>query len=380
MRGGKGREGLALALLFLLLACNRVKPLVAVTAPAAIAGDAQMRRGGTNAWVRVWPETILYAGDSLYANDSTEITFLDGTTLRLSPGVRIDITRYDPDEETLAFETEMASYEARAASASIQIAEAGARVRTESGQVAVSVGNETQIISRGQTRDVGAGIPLSEIMAAAPSPTTAPPPTAAATESPTPAHSPEFIVSAPLINAAPSPTVTPGPPTATPRAPVATPTRRPGFSVRVNCGGGDYTDTRGLRWSADREYLAGQWGYTGGKVYTSGNGIANTQDDLLYQSERWGDFFYLFDIPNDRYRVTLHFAELYRDDPKVRQFGVRIEGHWVLSHLDLIAIAGRDVAHHASFEVDLADGQLGLEFERQLDHPKVNAIEIAAIR
>ena len=374
MRGRRRHKGLALLLLLLLLACGRSKPLVAVTAPSAIVGNAQMRRGGTTVWVRVWPETILFVGDSLTAVDTTQIVFLDGTSLRLSPRARIAITRFDQEGDTLAFETEMASFEAQAASAHIQIAEAWARVRTESGQVIISMGGETQVVHQGQIVGIGENVPADEVAGAQPFPTFAP------ARPTTPVPTPQFVVSAPLINAAPSPTVTPRSPTEAPRVLVATPTRRPAFVVRVNCGGSAYTDSHGLQWSADRQYVAGQWGYTGGKIYTSGNAIGNTEDDMLYQSERWGDFFYLFDIPNGRYRVTLHFAELYRDVPQIRQFGVRLEGHWVLSNLDLAATVGRDMAHDESFEIDLADGQLGIEFEKQLDHPKVNAMEIEAIR
>jgi hypothetical protein len=153
----------------------------------------------------------------------------------------------------------------------------------------------------------------------------------------------------------------------------------PPLIIRVNCGGVQVRDAHGRLWAGDKPYTEGSWGYVGGKVYTTGNEIADTANDIIYQSERWGDFFYLFDVPNGRYRVTLLFAEIYRDNPEVRQFGVRLEGQWKLSELDLVALVGRDTAHVEELTIDLADGQLGIEFEKQLDNPKVNGIIVQRI-
>ncbi|MBI3971118.1 MAG: hypothetical protein HY332_07490, partial [Chloroflexi bacterium] len=74
--------------------------------------------------------------------------------------------------------------------------------------------------------------------------------------------------------------------------------------VRINAGGGAYTGSTGLPWSADT-------GFTGGSTYANGNAIANTTDPTLYQSERYGTVSYAFNLPNGTYTVTLKFAEIF---------------------------------------------------------------------
>jgi Malectin domain len=85
---------------------------------------------------------------------------------------------------------------------------------------------------------------------------------------------------------------------------VAPPTFAP---IRINCGGSSYLDSKGQWWSAD-DY------FQGGDTYSDASrDIAGTVDDVLYQSERFGDFAYAIPIPQDKqgnYDVVLHFAEI----------------------------------------------------------------------
>src|SRR4051812_40683355 len=59
--------------------------------------------------------------------------------------------------------------------------------------------------------------------------------------------------------------------------------------IRINAGGSQYQGTDGV-WSADT-------GYTGGKTHSTSHKIAGTQDDAIYQSERWGMTAYRFAVP-----------------------------------------------------------------------------------
>jgi len=75
-----------------------------------------------------------------------------------------------------------------------------------------------------------------------------------------------------------------------------------------------YTDGAGHVWQPDRAYSPGSWGWEGnGAVYTTTTAIAATDDDVLYQSERWwiGRGSYRVDLPNGDYKVWLHLAEIY---------------------------------------------------------------------
>ena len=49
--------------------------------------------------------------------------------------------------------------------------------------------------------------------------------------------------------------------------------------------------------------------FSGGSTYSRTTPISGTNDDVLYQSERYGNFAYNVPLPNGHYVVTLHFAE-----------------------------------------------------------------------
>lgn len=74
------------------------------------------------------------------------------------------------------------------------------------------------------------------------------------------------------------------------------------------------------------------------------SGVAYAAPQLVYQSERWGDFSYALPhlMPNRPYTVRLHFAEI---SPSVlttnnRRFDVAINGTQVLANFDVVAAAG----------------------------------------
>ncbi len=79
--------------------------------------------------------------------------------------------------------------------------------------------------------------------------------------------------------------------------------------VALNAGGAAYQSGEGIQYLADASS-----GYvSGGTAYTTTNAIANTEDDVLYQSERYGNFTYAIPLPNGFYNVVLKFAEIYQD-------------------------------------------------------------------
>ena len=152
------------------------------------------------------------------------------------------------------------------------------------------------------------------------------------------------------------------------------------YAQRLVAGGGGYTDAGGNFWSADRAYSPGSWGYVGGNSYRTTDPIGNTQDDPLYQAERYGNFSYQFDVPDGRYDVTLHFAEIFFSAPAgQRRFDVSIEGALVLDNYDVYAVAGHDVAVAVTFpDILVTDGQLTIDFTTITGNAKVSAIDIQA--
>lgn len=153
-------------------------------------------------------------------------------------------------------------------------------------------------------------------------------------------------------------------------------------AIRVNAGGSVYTDGSNNLWAADQPYKVGgwgYWGYWGGKASKTSDPIANTVDDPLYQSERYGLKGYRFDLGNGRYQVKLLFAEISLTKAGRRVFDVYLEGARVLARYDIYAQVGHDVATSQSFTVDVKDWQLNLNFISLVGLPKVSAIEVVPL-
>lgn len=184
-----------------------------------------------------------------------------------------------------------------------------------------------------------------------------------------------------LPNLCGSSTCTPPPTSTSTFTPTNTPTINPCASslIRVNCGGGSAVDSQGRTWSADQAYTVGSWGYMGGANENPvSNPIANTQDDILYQSGRWGsNLEYRFTLNNGSYRVRLMWAEIYWSSSGQRRFNVFIEGNQVLSNFDIIESAGGNfTAYERTFDITVNDGILNITTTNVIDSPKFSAIEI----
>ncbi|MDZ5812791.1 malectin domain-containing carbohydrate-binding protein, partial [Halorubrum sp. AD140] len=156
-----------------------------------------------------------------------------------------------------------------------------------------------------------------------------------------------------------------------------------GFAV--NAGGDAYTAADGTEFQADDSF-------DGGETFTSGNGgtpsepaIANTDDDELYHTERYGDFGYDVPLVDGEYEVTLHFAELYHGVANDggegdRLFDVSIEGQQVLDEYDIYAEAGGEhAAIQETFTTEVDDGELNVDFETVENNAKVSAVEVEPV-
>ncbi len=140
--------------------------------------------------------------------------------------------------------------------------------------------------------------------------------------------------------------------------------------IRINCGGGSYVDTAGNLWSADINF-------TGGATYSTSTPIAGTDDDPLYQSERYGNNFgYQIPVADGTYIVTLHFAEIYFQQGGKRIFDVDAEGSLVLDDTDLAATVGGYAALTSSVELEVTDGTIDLQLMGELQNAKLSAIEV----
>ena len=157
---------------------------------------------------------------------------------------------------------------------------------------------------------------------------------------------------------------------------------RPGSinTYRINAGGPAVTNSIGS-FSEDQLYFP-----TPGEIYVVTDPIAGTTDDAIYQTERYsttdyGSFSYDLPVPNGKYKVILHFAEIYWTNPAQRRFDVSIENKKVLDDYDMVERAGPLTAIVEKFAVTVTDGWLDINFssalnEGGLDRPKVSAIEV----
>ena len=163
---------------------------------------------------------------------------------------------------------------------------------------------------------------------------------------------------------------------------------QPTALVRVNAGGAQYTDGDGNVWEAD----AANTYFSGGKTFSNNTAISGTEDDALYQTERYGgegNATFSYNIPvsgsDGPYTVDLLFAEIFQGVQNNnggagdRVFDVEIEGNLVLNDYDIFADVGPATAVVKTF-AGLGDangnGTLDIVFDASVDNAKVSAIAV----
>jgi Malectin domain len=146
-------------------------------------------------------------------------------------------------------------------------------------------------------------------------------------------------------------------------------------AIRVNCGGGGYTDSSGRVWQADT-------GYNTGTASTNTASTTGTSDPALSRSNRFNrdsiPMIYAFAVANGNYRVNLLFAENSTAVQSVggRVFNVQLNNQPVLQNFDIFATVGANAAVVESFNTSLSNGKMAIQFDRVVENPKINAIEI----
>jgi malectin (di-glucose binding ER protein) len=146
-----------------------------------------------------------------------------------------------------------------------------------------------------------------------------------------------------------------------------------GDIAATNAGGAAFTAAGGTPYSADRDF-------SGGKIAKVTAAIANTTDDALYQSERYGNFSYAVPVADGTYDVTLQFAETYWNAAGKRVFDVTAEGKLILDNLDIFSAAGgKNKAYDVTVPVTVSDGALNLNFTTVKDNAKISAIRIESL-
>lgn len=141
-----------------------------------------------------------------------------------------------------------------------------------------------------------------------------------------------------------------------------------------------FTDRGGNRWDCDR-YVSG-----GSSVTYPRRFVARTNDSLLFQNGRAGDFYYTIPLKPGTYELHLFFAEMTYGPgtpagggENSRTFLIKLNGQVLLDNFDVLADAnGPAVADERIFR-DVhpdSDGRVHLQFFRELGDPILSAVEI----
>jgi hypothetical protein len=150
----------------------------------------------------------------------------------------------------------------------------------------------------------------------------------------------------------------------------------PSSTVRINAGGPSYTSGSGTTWSADM-------GYNAGASATTTTTVTGTTDPTLFKTERYSTstttpLTYTVTVPNGNYLVRLHFAETYpaTQVTGARVFDVDIQSARAFEDVDIFARAGANKALVLEKPTTVTNGQIKISLIRQIQNPKINAIEI----
>jgi hypothetical protein len=150
--------------------------------------------------------------------------------------------------------------------------------------------------------------------------------------------------------------------------------------VSINCGGGRpgffrFGDTT-TGFSADQDFKGGNTASSRDEIDLSATNSAPAE---VYQTERWGDCFYIIPVGEEGTRtVRLHFVEV-RFGPGERKFNVDINGQRVLADFDIAAVAGKNrplIKDFDGINPD-PDGNIVITFSRgSANEPKICGIQV----
>ncbi|SDL61792.1 Por secretion system C-terminal sorting domain-containing protein [Catalinimonas alkaloidigena] len=140
--------------------------------------------------------------------------------------------------------------------------------------------------------------------------------------------------------------------------------------IAINAGGGQYTDSKGVTYMADKYYGRGS------TVNYSSLSIGNTSDDKLYQTQRIGWFTYSIPVKNGSYKLTIKTAELKYKSNGQRRFDVHVEGKELFQDVDLHKLGGYANAVDLEKTVEVKDGVMNVTFDIDYRECRVSALVI----
>jgi hypothetical protein len=149
--------------------------------------------------------------------------------------------------------------------------------------------------------------------------------------------------------------------------------------IRILARDSGYTDRNTVSWSSDRYF------HSGVQVQRH-DPVAGTDDETLYQNERFGNFSYTIPVAqNSRYTVTMKFCESWFGPGRPagggageRLFDISFNGRILLGNFDVFREAGSLRALDKTFKglEPNAQGKLIFSFVPRRQYAMVDAIEV----
>jgi hypothetical protein len=124
----------------------------------------------------------------------------------------------------------------------------------------------------------------------------------------------------------------------------------------INCGGYPYTDKAGISYSSDKFY-------DGGKTsdYGMNYDISNTDDMIIYQTERWSSETITYSLPlkgDGIYTLILKFSEVYFIRANEKVFDIALGKKTVVKNLDIYEKVGKGNAYDEYVEFILKNNKI----------------------
>nr|WP_294894378.1 glycoside hydrolase family 2 TIM barrel-domain containing protein [uncultured Pedobacter sp.] len=160
-------------------------------------------------------------------------------------------------------------------------------------------------------------------------------------------------------------------------------------------------------WLPEQAYTVGSWGYVGGDIFKMKNSgrqsfgtdknILGTDYDAIYATQREDIKQFKLDVPDGKYELTLHFAELLSDKEKEglvynlgnaaenekfteRSFNVYVNGNKVLDNLGTQNELVPEVAYATKISVNVKNGMgVTVDFEALKSIPILNGLQLRRI-
>lgn len=130
----------------------------------------------------------------------------------------------------------------------------------------------------------------------------------------------------------------------------------------INVGGAAAATYQGVTYEPAGPLSPTLTGTENGTAVIAGN-IAGTDEDALFQSQRYGKFTFELPVTTGEYNVTLFMAEDFAAERAIRIMSATAEGKVVFDNLDLFDTHGRlQAVTYSINDVAVSDGSLTLDF------------------